>query len=207
MSNYEPTVLLCSPSDKEHLEARNSAEQLCYIEYLVARLGVSEIRESHVLELQRLAVTDIYPCAGSYRSATADVRIGGSEHTLPEPALVPSLVKEALTWINNPKRKVMERAAYALWRFNWIHPFRGGNARASRAIAYFIICAGTGKMLPGNVTIPTIIKRQRTEYIRALKEVDRSELSNHENPDFSPMIKLLDLALTEQLTRAISSKS
>jgi Fic family protein len=32
------------------------------------------------------------------------------------------------------------RAAYALCRLNWIHPFAGGNGRTARAFSYLIIC-------------------------------------------------------------------
>jgi fido (protein-threonine AMPylation protein) len=203
------SALLCSVSDKEHLETRNSAKQLEYIEWLLNR-GDRKLRESHIIDLQKYAVEDLYPCAGKYRVATSDVRISGSDHELPEAALVPGLVKDAITWINNSNRQLIERAAYALWRFNWIHPFCGGNGRTSRAIAYLVLCLGEGRMLPGTKTIPTIIsKLRKNEYILSLKAADRSEKvkPEAEDPDFSLTTRLLDNALTQQLELAIAEFS
>jgi Fic family protein len=48
----------------------------------------------------------------------------------------------------HPDSSALERAAYAQWRFNWIHPFAGGNGRASRALTYLIVCMNEERMLP-----------------------------------------------------------
>ena len=139
--------LLCPPTEKARLEARNGLEQLALIEHLVVDRGCSDLRESHVMELQQLAVEGIYPCAGTYRDARFKVSIEGSPHQLPEAARVPLLVKDAIELINNSESfSSLDRAAYALWRFNWIHPFRGGNGRTSRAIAYLILCMDEGQI-------------------------------------------------------------
>src|SRR5262245_43669892 len=126
---------------KAELEGRNGAHQLEYITQLV-EAGAKHVRESHVLQLQEIAVNDIYPCAGKYRNARIKVRITNSMHEPPEAAFVPSLVRDAVDWINREQEEghssAVTRAAYALWRFNWIHPFAGGNGRTSRAVAYLI---------------------------------------------------------------------
>ena len=127
--------LLCDPGRKAELEARNGDDQLDYITDLVER-GARELRESHVLTLQEIAIREIYPCGGRYRNATKDVFIQNSKHLLPDVAFVPSLVRDAVDWINREtSRSALERASYALWRFNWIHPFAGGNGRTSRRAA------------------------------------------------------------------------
>ena len=119
--------LLCDPGRKAELEARNGDDQLEYITDLVER-GARELRESHVLTLQEIAIREIYPCGGRYRNATKDVFIQNSKHRLPEVAFVPSLVRDSVDWINRETgRSALERASYALWRLNWIHPFAGGN--------------------------------------------------------------------------------
>lgn len=165
--------LLCSPEDKARIENENAVDQLDLISCLVHDYEIDELRESHVLELQKLAIQNIYPCGGTYRDARVAVHIANSPHELPEPALVPSLVREAVDWINQEKsRSPLERAAYALWRFNWIHPFRGGNGRTSRAVAYLIVCMSERTMLPGSPMMPDIIYDRRDEYIRALQAVD-----------------------------------
>jgi Fic family protein len=131
MSADDRGPLLCAPDAKAKPEARNGVEQLDYITELVEG-GARELRESHVLGLQD--IRDVYPCGGKYRTALHNVFIANSAHTLPEAAFVRSLVRDAVDWINRQRgqRSALERAAYALWRFNWIHPFAGGNGRTRK---------------------------------------------------------------------------
>ena len=210
MGDWDESPLLCGSSQKEDLEARNGAVQLQYIAEKIDR-GFKSIRESHILELQSIAIEDIYPCGGTYRDVVRNAYIDGSEHQLPEPALVPSLVRDALDWINDERQErsysALDRAAYALWRFNWIHPFRGGNGRTSRTIAYMILCIDYGDMLPGKVTIPTFIKRERDEYISALRLLDKSEKADPSNPDITPMSEFLERMLAKQLATIIDGLS
>lgn len=108
--------LLCSPEDKARLENENAVDQLDLIACLVHEYKIDELRETHVLELHKLAIQNIYPCGGTYRDARVAVRIATSPHEIPEPALAPSLVREAIDWINRERaRPPLERAAYALW--------------------------------------------------------------------------------------------
>ena len=201
--------LRCEPGEKEALENRNAVEQIDYITYLVDELEVTDVRESHIVQLQQLAIQGIYPCAGHYRSALKRVYIQNSEHTVPDAAAVPGLVREALSWINDMRgeRSALERAAYSLWRFNWIHPFSGGNGRTSRAIAYLIVCAENRAMLPGDIAMPDLILDRRDDYIHALQDVDRSARERPDDPDFSAMTKLLQEVLTRQLASAINRLS
>lgn len=203
--------LLCDPARKAELEARNGDDQLDYITDLIDR-GVRELRESHVLELQSIAVREIYPCGGRYRDTTKGVFIQNSKHQVPDAAFVPSLVRDAIEWINvETARSALERASYALWRFNWIHPFAGGNGRTSRALAYLIVCMQEGRMLPGVPTMPSLIYENRAEYIRVLQAVDESEriaaAQSAEDDvvptDFSPMVDFLRLMLMKQFAAAI----
>jgi Fic family protein len=194
--------LLCPPQEKAAREVANGVEQIAYIDELVSQ-GAREVRESHVLELHHLAVVGIYPCAGQYRDATKAVSIQGSGHKIPEPALVPSFVRDALTWINDGSdRSALERAAFCLWRFNWIHPFAGGNGRTSRALAYLVVCMDNGAVLPGIPSMPAIIYEQRDDYIRALRAVDASDAAS--TMDLTPMRDFLEEVLTRQLAVAIA---
>lgn len=211
MSQSGGRPLLCAPEQKGELEARNGVAQLDYITDLVES-GQQELRESHVLRLQEIAIRDVYPCGGKYRDMTKRVAIQNSQHTLPDCALVPSLVRDAIDWVNREKEKAaLERAAYAQWRFNWIHPFAGGNGRTSRAITYLIVCMNEGRMLPGVPTMPTLIYEHRDEYIRALQAVDASQeqaeaLRTPEcdvQPDFKVMVDFLRQMLMKQFASAI----
>jgi Fic family protein len=108
-------ALLCDPEQKAALEARNGVEQIDYITELVGS-GIRSLRESHVLELQQIAVRDVYPCGGRYRDARKNVFIQNSRHVVPHCSLVPSLVRDAVEWVNShPDSSALERAAYAQW--------------------------------------------------------------------------------------------
>jgi Fic/DOC family len=192
----------CDPAQKEALENKNAVDQIDYITYLVDELEVTDVRESQVVELQKLAIQGIYPCAGHYRDALKRVYIQNSEHTVPDAAAVPGLVREALSWINDKRgeRSALERAAYSLWRFNWIHPFSG-------AIAYLIVCAENGAMLPGDIAMPDSSWSAATNTSAHVQDVDRSARERPDDPDFSAMTRLLQEVLTRQLASAINRLS
>jgi Fic family protein len=177
-----------------------------------------EIRESHVLELQAIAVEGIYPCAGQYRDARSNVYISDSSHKPPEAALIQGFVREMIDRVNDGGTPALERAAYALWRLNWIHPFRGGNGRTSRCIAYAILCMDVGSMIPGVPSLPTLIYDKRDEYLIALRAVDQSlreaiaKAAPEQDvpdpaPDLGPMATYLRELVLEQMASAVDQLS
>lgn len=155
--------LLCDPGVKAGLEARNGVEQLDYISYLVNDLRITDIRESHVLEFHKIAIRDIYGCGAQFRDAGHHVVIRESDHVLPDAARVPGLVRDLVDILNRNRdlQSAMVRAAFALWRFNWIHPFKGGNGRTARALSYLVICLDLGMVPPGLPQVPTLIYNER----------------------------------------------
>lgn len=195
--------LLCSPEEKAELEARNGVDQLDYLSYLMNERHIEHVREPHVLELHQLAIQQIYPCGGKYRDARHQVFIEGSGHTVPEPARVPSLIIELVERINDMRVPALERAAYALWRFNWIHPFNGGNGRTARALTYLILCMDMSTMPPGHPSFPSIIYDRRGDYVAALREAD--QLNSDGQPNLAAMCELVEDAITRQLANAVAS--
>jgi hypothetical protein len=125
--DFDP--LLCAAADKARIEAANGVAQLDYITHLVTALGITEIRESHVREFPRIAVSGIYPCGGRYRDASVSILISGSSHRPPDASEVGHHVVDLVGELNASRGRepATRRAAHALWRLNWIHPFRGGN--------------------------------------------------------------------------------
>jgi Fic family protein len=198
--------LLCAPDDKARLETRNGVDQLDYISYLVNDIHAVDLRESHVREFHKIAIKDIYPCGGRYRDARFRVVITGSQHELPPASRVPSLIADLLEDLNqsHETRPAIDRAALALWRVNWIHPFNGGNGRTARALAYLILCLDLGIVPPGRPQFPTVIYNQRNEYVSALKAADASVLNGGE-PDLDPVRAIIEDAITRQLATAIES--
>ncbi|MEJ7597785.1 MAG: Fic family protein [Kofleriaceae bacterium] len=204
--------LLCSAEEKASLEAVNADLQTDYITSLVVgERSVRELRESHVLQLQALAVQGIYGCGGTYRTARDKIKISDSEHQPAHAADVRNFVTELVDRINADRARGVHEidcAAYALWRLNWIHPFRGGNGRTSRMIAYLIISMALGNMLPGRPSFPELIADRRDEYIETLRKVDRTlrdRLFDQENldpqADLSAMVAFLS-PLVEAQTEA-----
>lgn len=198
--------LLCRPEEKAELEARNTLNQLEFLTDLVHR-GATEVRESHVRELQRIAVQDVYPCGGQYRDARFQLKISDSTLRPPEPAMLRGLMAEFLDNCNDRSAPANVRMAYALWRFNWIHPFPGGNGRTARALSYLIFCMDMKQMPPGDITIPALIASDRNGYIAALRAVDERYESTgdsevrlvHRVDVLAPMVRYLDEKIEAQL--------
>lgn len=196
--------LLCDPADKARIEAENGVEQLDYISYLATELKLKDVRVSHVLEFHKLAVKNIYPCAGTYRNALYQIVIRGSEHQVPHESRVPGLVSDLVDFLNATRdgMPTLDRAAFALWRFNWIHPFAGGNGRTARALCYLVISLDMGQVPPGVPQMPTLIYERRNEYVSALRMADEGERVGG-NPNLVPMRDMLEDIITQQLASAI----
>lgn len=199
-------VLLCPPHEKAEREAANGVDQIDFLTDLVVHRRQKELRESHVLALQAMAVQGIYPCGGTYRDARTTISIEGSPHRPPEAALVTLLVRELVDTVNRDAGTVatFDRAAYVLWRLNWIHPFRGGNGRTSRAVAYQIICMDLGAMVPGTPSLPTLILENRHAYLEALRSVDASVRSHPDkDPDLTAMKGYVQELVIRQMASAV----
>lgn len=196
--------LLCDPAQKADLEARNGVEQIDHLSDLVIVQKITEVREGYVRAFHSLAVHDIYPCAGQYRTAGMNVQIQGSKHQIPEAALVPGLVMNMIDKLNGDREtaSAIERAAYALWRVNWIHPFAGGNGRTARALSYLVICLDLQTMPPGLPQMPTLIFSRRNEYKAALEAGDHGELTKGA-PDLGPMCALIEDVVMQQAASAV----
>jgi Fic family protein len=70
-------------------------------------------------------------------------------------------------------------ASYGLWRLNWVHPFIEGNGRTARAVCYYLLCARSGMLLPGNKIVPERIRENRAPYYTALQAADRAWNDGH----------------------------
>jgi Fic family protein len=184
--------------EKRRLETRNGAIQfLAVLNYAAEwKPGESELTSALVRELQRLAINQIYSCAGSFRDGP--VQITGVLHQPPEPVQIPELVESMCTYVNRGwDGSPIHLAAYLMWRVNWIHPFFGGNGRTSRAMSYLILCARLGFTLPGTPTIPEQIVAQREPYYEALRDADAAWENGKIN--VTKMETLLENLLATQL--------
>ncbi len=168
------------PTELERRIAENALAQfdrvVAVVEAAIAATETFPFTPELVQELNELAVRDIEPTAGQYR--TRDVTIAGSRHVPPPWQDVPRLVDEMCAYVSvrltsDWDVKVgIHLAAYVMWRVNWIHPFADGNGRTARAASYLVECVQLRTLLAGDITIPHRIARNRFPYNDALETAD-----------------------------------
>ncbi len=196
--------LYADADQKAALEARNGLLQFDEVLRLIeeSKKGF-KLRPSTIQRLQRLAIKDIYTCAGNFR--TGPVYINGTTHQPPAPDTVSEHVEEMCDYVNSKWADVsaLHLSAYLMWRVNWIHPFSGGNGRTSRAVSYLVLCARLGYNLPGTITIPDQVVSNRQPYYEALDAADAASAKGM--VDLSIMEQLLAEMLANQLSSVIDA--
>jgi Fic family protein len=186
--------------EKRQQEIRNGAIQflavLNYAEDWI-RHGKADLTADLLKELQRLAINQIYTCAGTFRDGP--VRIKDVKHQPPNHTDVPILVGEMCDYVHQAwdSKPAVHLAAYLMWRINWIHPFFGGNGRTARAAAYLVLCVRIGFILPGEKTIPDLIVADRNPYYDALRSAD--EAWEEQRLDVVQMEQMMSSLLAAQL--------
>jgi Fic family protein len=190
---------------KAALEARNGLLQFDEVLRLIDQAQVGfKLRPSTLQRLQRLAVQDIYTCAGNYR--TGPVCINGTTHQPPPAHEVSEHVEEMCEHVNaHWDNSALHLSAYVMWRLNWIHPFSGGNGRTSRAASYLVMCAKLGYRIPGTNTIPEQIVKNRQPYYEALDAADAAWAKGF--IDLTAMEGLLEHSLAVQLSSVLDAAS
>ena len=155
-----------------------------------------------LLELHRVAIQDLYVCAGKFRESRVllmrNGRVDFHRHQPPDWTRVVPLVEEMCKYVNdNFGKSGVHLASYTMWRHNWIHPFNGGNGRTSRALSYLLLNVRLGFNLPGENTIAQQIETDRGPYFAALHAADEAERQG--GLDVSVMEELISNMLAAQL--------
>lgn len=192
--------LIADPEERAKQEARNGLRQFDAVIELVEHFLQPErpfrLRLSHLLHLQRIALDGISAYAGNFRPAGIEIK--GSRHQPVGAHLVPEKVEEMCDYINaNWSKSPIHLAAYCLWRLNWIHPFTDGNGRTARALSYLVLCLRLGYRLPGTLTIPDQISKDKSPYYNALESADEAERGG--KIDLSELEDYLSELLANQL--------
>src|SRR5580698_3475860 len=168
--------IITDPDGLARKESFNTVEQFRAVADMVETYLHPErpfkLRPSHFLHLHRIALDGISAYAGNWRPA--GIEIGDSKHKPPGAFEVPERIEELCDYINEmwSVKSPLHLAAYAMWRLNWIHPFTDGNGRTSRAISYMLLCIRLGTLLPGKLTIPEQIEKDKGPYYKALEAAD-----------------------------------
>lgn len=183
------------------LEVSNGGRQYDFLTSIVqASLEVERplISGAIIKALNFHAIACLHISAGEYRPC--EVIVG--THSPPDKFRVPALMDDFVNIVNRlwDSMDPIALATYVLWRLNFIHPFINGNGRTARAVCYFVICVKSGGLLPGTLTLPELIKRERVKYVDALKLVDESAAQGNFN--LAPLHELISELVAEQLASA-----
>jgi Fic family protein len=193
--SFTPKGLVFRDEDeKKRLETRNGVIQARFIFQAAAERW--PVNADLLLELQRLAVNQIYRCAGHFRDDAVKVE----PHQPPHHSEVRPLVDGMFQYLTGhwETRSAIHLAAYAMWRLNWIHPFFGGNGRAARGFSYLILCLHLGFVPPAaEQNLPELIVDNRDPYYSALQSADKAWIDGQ--LDLSEMETLISSLLARQL--------
>jgi Fic family protein len=181
-------------------EAENGVRQFDRMVELIdegIRANRYRFRVSTLMELNRLAIAGLEADEGAFRRGT--IEISNTVHQPPPPDEVPRLVDEMCEYVedNWSIRSPVHLAAYVMWRLNWIHPWADGNGRTSRTISYLVLCVRLGFRLPGRMSVPERIAKDKFPYYDALDAADTAWRA--EELDVSKMEALLEAHLAAQL--------
>lgn len=203
-SEAEQVSLVEDPIEEARRESENAVAQFDRVLELVEDVTRAQrpfrLRPSIILDLHRIALDGLSPYAGNFRPG--NVSIGKSKHTPPAAHLVPGLIEEMCDQVMDrfTVDSALHLCAYVMWRLNWIHPFTDGNGRTSRALAYYVLCAKVGYLLPGQKTVPEQIAADKPPYYKALEAADAEQEAGR--LDLSALETLLGGQLAEQLLSA-----
>jgi hypothetical protein len=161
------------------------------IERPMLSLEVIRALNYHAIACLHISAGEIRPCA---------VTVG--PHQPPPFYQVPALMTMFIDEVNRKfeTADAVELAAFVLWRLNYIHPFINGNGRTARVTAYFVLCLKIGGLLPGDPTLPELIRAVRPEYVAALRAADASYQAGR--LDLTQLHALLVRLLNEQVASA-----
>lgn len=151
----ETGITVAKKTLREHLEVKNHAEALDFIEELKNMpLSEYDIRSIHSIILDGIDRIN----AGKYR--INKVEIGGASHEVTPSYLIKDEMQELLKWYHSEKITI-NRIIELTCRFINIHPFIDGNGRTSRLITNL-------ELLKLGYPPITILTVDRLEYYKVL---------------------------------------
>ena len=167
--------------DEKIREIQNGEKALEYIDRQIGELG-GQITASFLSEIHKIVVDGLTPHPdgegskkpGSYRNV--NVIIGGSNVVTAEFPLVPNLMNDLITFIQNPDAEKYDllKTAISHHRFTIIHPFDNGNGRTVRLLTYSMLVKQGFNVNVGRILNPTaIFCSDRENYYKMLGLADK----------------------------------
>ena len=192
------------------IEALNAANTVNVIEavvlFIINTIGAGYPNHIALKELHRSGTIFLLLKPGEYRDCPVSVVENGRVvHTPPEHQHVPTHMVQFFQelsdmWLGSD---ALDVASFALWKINWVHPFKNGNGRTARAFAYACLCTKIGAVLPGTTTVIDQIMTTRQEYQNCIRDADASFAAG--NLDLSRMKAYLNGLLQVQIQSALNA--
>lgn len=186
------------------LEISNGERQYDFLRSVVLAaisLNKTFLSQDVLRALNFHAIACLHTNAGEYRPCP--VKVG--DYQPPEHYRVQALMDDFVNEVNRnwDGLDAVVLACYVLWRLNHIHPFINGNGRTARAACYFVLCLKAGGLLRGALILPELLRRNRDDYVAALKAADASFMAGA--IDLSELHVLVSTLLQQQIEGADSA--
>lgn len=151
----ETGITVAKKTLREHLEVKNHAEAIGFIE----NLKNEKLSEYHIKSIHSIILDGIdRNNAGRYR--TINVEIVGATHPVTHNFLIEEQIRELLKWYHS-KEITINRIIEFTCKFINIHPFIDGNGRTSRLLTNL-------ELLKLGYPPITILTTDRLEYYQVL---------------------------------------
>ena len=207
-SNWE----MINGAPAHHIEQLNAANTINVLEALVTLLINNNQPNQLPLAPSETALRELHRCGtlfllnrpGEYRDVpvqVANLQTGAVIYQAPPHEQVQQLMTEFFEELHDIWRSgdALDAAAFALWRINWIHPFKNGNGRTARAFCYACLSARLGVILPGTTTVIDQIMLTRPDYEAAIRVADQAAAADPKARDLKQMKDYLDGLLQIQI--------
>jgi len=160
----EEGITIGGKSMREHFEAINHKDAICFIESIVKEK--TSITKDVICKINALVLNNIEKEEkGIYR--LRKVHIEGASFVPAKPDLVPDLMNNFLELINkNQKINIVDFVSLVHEKFTFIHPFIDGNGRCARLLVNLLLMR---KGFPPII----ILKTERKKYINTLEEAHK----------------------------------
>ena len=183
------------------LEIENAERQFTFMKSVLAAsisMGRPFLSQHVIKAFNYHAITCLHISAGEYRPC--DVVVG--QHRPPPPFRVNALMDDFVNQVNRHWEATdpVFLATFVLWKLNNIHPFINGNGRTARTACYYVLCLKNGGLIPGAITLPELIKREREKYCEHLQNAH--DTSKTGEADLAPLHGLVSDLLLEQINSA-----
>ncbi len=154
--------------------------------------------ETDLLKAHNFLMGNLLENAGVYRSS--NVGVGGKDgvtHIAPPPDIVPKLMNELFSWLENTKEHLLIVSSVFHYEFEFIHPFSDGNGRIGRLWQSLIL--KNFKEFFVYMPIESIVRQNQEEYYKALE--DSGSLGNS-TPFIEFMLEIIKKSLEEYIQKS-----